>query len=84
MKGFLTRRQLWRRTKICSQYEYKEEIYKNTEDKGVYFNNIVSVILIPERKELSKFLGDKLWYSQDDYFGFVKDRDEELFNPFHI
>tara|TARA_Y100000022_G_C13100447_1_gene306537 strand:+ start:222 stop:482 length:261 start_codon:yes stop_codon:yes gene_type:complete len=79
MKGFLTRKQIWRKTKIYNLHEYKEEPYKNTEDKGVHFNNIVSVVLIPQRKELSQFLGDKLWYSQDDYFGFVKDRDQELF-----
>ena len=79
MKGFLTRKQLWRRTKICNFHENKEEIYKNTEDKCVHFNSLVSVILIPERKEYFNFLEKQLWYSQDDYFGFIKDRDEELF-----
>ena len=79
MKGFLTRKQLWRRTKICNFYENKEEPYKNIQEKCVHFNSLVSVVLIPERKEYFQLLGEKLWYSQDDYFGFVKDRDQELF-----
>jgi hypothetical protein len=78
MKGLLTRKQLWRKTKIYNLHEYKEEPFKNTEDKGVHFNNIVSVVLIPERKELSHLLADKLWYSQDDYFGFAQDKQNEL------
>lgn len=79
MKGLLTRKQLWRKTKIYNLHEYKEEPFKNTEDKGVHFNSLVSVVLIPERKEYFQLLGEKLWYSQDDYFGFIKDRDNDLF-----
>ena len=77
MKGFLTRKQLWRRVKICDLHEYKEEPYKNIESKCVQFNSLVSVVLIPERIEYSQFLGKKLWYTQDDYFGFVKDKENE-------
>lgn len=79
MKGFLTRKQLWRRTKICNFHENKEEPCKNIQDKCVHFNSLVSVVLIPERIEYSQFLGEKLWYTRDDYFGFVKDRDNNLF-----
>jgi len=79
MKGFLTRKQLWRRTTNHNFYENKEKVHKNMQDKCVHFNSLVSVILIPERKEYPMFLGEQLWYSQDDYFGFIKDRDNELF-----
>lgn len=56
MKGLLTRRQLWRRTNTRNFYENKEEPYKIIKEKCVHFNSLVSVILIPERKEYYQFL----------------------------
>tara|TARA_B100001287_G_C22384763_1_gene390495 strand:+ start:153 stop:419 length:267 start_codon:yes stop_codon:yes gene_type:complete len=80
MKGLLTRKQLWRKTITYNFYKNEENIenVENIKDKSVHFDNIVSVVLIPERKELSHLLSDKLWYSQDDYFGFAQDKENEL------
>ena len=59
-------------------YDNVDKIFKD--DKNVSFDSIVRVILIPEIKEYSdNFLHNSLWYSQDDYFGFVRDRDNELY-----
>jgi hypothetical protein len=88
-KGVLSRKQVWRKTQLKYSEEndnfYDKDNYDNIDqifkdDKNVSFDSIVRVILIPEIKDYSdNFLHSSLWYSQDDYFGFIRDRDNELY-----
>ena len=89
-KGVLTRKQLWRKTfsnivlsnknkEYYSVYDKEDDealMFRN--DKSVSFDSFVKVILIPEVKEYKQIdLDKKLWYSQDDYFGFIHDKINE-------
>ena len=91
-KGILTRRQMWRKTCYSSclsqdnnydlnNYDlnnYDIEYLTLRDDKNVSFNSFVKVILIPELKEYKCISLDKsLWYSKDDYFGFMNDKISE-------
>ena len=82
-KGVLSRKQIWRKTHTkyleknndfydINNYDNEYQIFKD--DKNVSFNSTVKVILIPEANEYKQiFLDKQLWYSKDDYFGFIKD-----------
>lgn len=85
-KCLLTRKQLWRKAFSNVSYEeYYKKDYKEYDetsmfrsDKSVSFDSFVKVVLIPGIKEYKNInLDKKLWYSQDDYFGFINDKIKE-------
>tara|TARA_Y100000992_G_scaffold197298_1_gene134290 strand:+ start:2942 stop:3241 length:300 start_codon:yes stop_codon:yes gene_type:complete len=84
-KCLLTRKQLWRKAFSNLSYEEHYKNYKEYDegsmfrnDKSVSFDSFVKVILIPGIKEYKNInLDEKLWYSQDDYFGFINDKLKE-------
>ena len=87
-KGVLTRKQIWKKIHVkyleknddfynVNNYDNEYQIFKD--DKNVSFSNTVKVILIPEIYDYKLVsLHEKLWYTKDDYFGFIKDKQNEL------
>lgn len=86
-KGLLSRKQIWRKTHVKylekndqfydkDNFDNEYQIFKD--NRNVTFNNTVKVILIPKAEEYKQILLDsKLWYSKDDYFGFIMDVNRE-------
>tara|TARA_Y100000992_G_C20947406_1_gene341935 strand:- start:269 stop:553 length:285 start_codon:yes stop_codon:yes gene_type:complete len=82
MKGWLTRKQVWRKTKSF-QSDYNININNidlfDNRTRNVSFKTTVSVILIPNCDEYKQnMMTSKMWYSSDDYFGFRDDYINEL------
>lgn len=81
MKGLLTRKLLWKKTKSypVNFTTYDDDDYFIGRKRLVSFKNVVSVVLIPTRNDYRLHnVSSKIWYSSDDYFGFREDYINEL------
>lgn len=81
MRGLLTRKLLWKKTKSypVNFTTYDDDDYFIGRKRLVSFKNVVNVVLIPTRNDYKLHnVYSKMWYSSDDYFGFREDYINEL------
>ena len=74
MDRILIKRLLYHNYKKKKIINTNLSIVNNCIKKKVKFDNIIKVILIPNReKYLNNFLNDLLWWNEEDYYKFKKD-----------